>query len=234
MSKRTRALKNEIWQLNLRLDWEAECAVNDIASYLKLKDISPSQCLSIQRDIAQMLYDGQEQGRSHDEIIGNNYQRFCDDIIAALPPRTLKQRWMIMMRNLFAALALLWLVAIFEPSVFPRLNSAMALQAGEWDSGQVPIEKWQVLFFGIGFIVLVVRQLIGVRMGWSVRLKNKYRIWVVAIGVVLVLSGLNYIIDWRKPLFFLQETIVFIHIGVCIGVQIALSVVSLILNDYVD
>ena len=228
MSKRTRALKDEIWQLNLRLDWEAECAVNDIANYLKLKNISPSQCLSIQRDIAQMLYDGQEQERTHDEIIGSDYQRFCDDIIAALPPHILKQRWMIMMRNLFFALALLWLIAIFEPSVFPRLNSAMALQAS------VLIEKWQVLFFGIGFIVLVVRQLIGIRMGWSVRLKNKYRIWVVAIGVILVLSGLNYIIDWRMPLFYLQETIGFIHIGVCIGVQIALSVVSLILYYYVD
>ena len=92
MSKRTRALKEEIYDLYPKLTPASAAALDAMISYLKLKNIGACQRLSVQRDIAQMLLEAEAQGRAIEEVLGTDHRAFCDEIITALPQPTLRER----------------------------------------------------------------------------------------------------------------------------------------------
>ena len=58
MSRRTRALRDEIADINWQLNDESERALKTMDNYLRLKNIGALQRLSVLRDLTQMAAGG--------------------------------------------------------------------------------------------------------------------------------------------------------------------------------
>ena len=61
--------------------------MTEIVAYIRSANISEREQEMIIRDIMAMLAAGEREGRSAEEVIGDDAQAFCDEVIAALPPR---------------------------------------------------------------------------------------------------------------------------------------------------
>ena len=87
--------------------------MTEIVAYIRSANISEREQEMIIRDIMAMLAAGEREGRSAEEIIGDDPHAFCDEVIAALPPRPAGERALDALRTgllAFVVLAVCWLV----------------------------------------------------------------------------------------------------------------------------
>ena len=92
MSKRTRIARKEIKKMEAELHSDYAQFMQQMKDYLRFTDVGADQKTLIYHDIVNMLLEGQARGQSVQEIIGEDYRDFCDEVIAAAPhlSRTLK------------------------------------------------------------------------------------------------------------------------------------------------
>ena len=115
MSKRTKELlrENNAWEKE-NLSAENQHLMTNIVTYIRSAAISEYEQELVRRDITHMLLDAQAEGRSAEEVIGDDAQAFCDEVIAALPPRPAGERALDALRTgllAFVVLAVCWLGA---------------------------------------------------------------------------------------------------------------------------
>lgn len=114
MSKRTKELlrENNAWEKE-NLSAENQQLMTNIVTYIRSAAISEYEQELVRRDVMAMLAAGEREGRSADEVIGDDAQAFCDEVIAALPPRPAGERALDALRTgllAFVVLAVCWLV----------------------------------------------------------------------------------------------------------------------------
>lgn len=92
MNKETRSLmeRNEIEEKKI---WEeGQETYTDIIVYLRVSRLSEYNQELVRRDIINMILDGQERGEDIRQVIGDDAQGFCDEIINAFPAKNLKEK----------------------------------------------------------------------------------------------------------------------------------------------
>lgn len=114
MSKRTKELlrDNNAWEKE-NLSAENQHLMTNIVTYIRSAAISEYEQELVRRDVMAMLAAGEREGRSAEEVIGDDAQAFCDEVIAALPPRPAGERALDALRTgllAFVVLALCWSV----------------------------------------------------------------------------------------------------------------------------
>lgn len=114
MSKRTKELlrDNNAWEKE-NLSAENQQLMTNIVTYIRSAAISEYEQELVRRDVMAMLAAGEREGRSAEEVIGDDAQAFCDEVIAALPPRPAGERALDALRTgllAFVVLALCWSV----------------------------------------------------------------------------------------------------------------------------
>lgn len=92
MNKATKQLLEENNQREKELSPDNQKVLTDIVAYLRGSSTPILQQEQVRRDITEMLLEGEARGQSAQTIIGTNYQAFCDEILAELPKRSMKQR----------------------------------------------------------------------------------------------------------------------------------------------
>ena len=92
MNKATKQLLEENNQRGEQLVPENQKVLVDIVAYLRGSSVPMDQQEQVHRDILDMLQEGEARGQSAKEIIGEDYQAFCDAILAELPKRSAGQR----------------------------------------------------------------------------------------------------------------------------------------------
>ena len=115
MSKRTKELlrENNAWEKE-NLSAENQHLMTNIVTYIRSAAISEYEQELVRRDVMAMLAAGEREGRSAEEVIGDDAQAFCDEVIAALPPRPAGERALDALRTgllAFVVLAVCWLGA---------------------------------------------------------------------------------------------------------------------------
>ena len=113
MDKRTRKLLRENNKSEKVLPKEASDLLTDIVLYLRSSNLSMYNQEIIRRDITQMLIEGDERGEYAKDIIGEDYQAFCDAIISSLPKPTAKEKRIAVFEQAFVssfAMLILWVV----------------------------------------------------------------------------------------------------------------------------
>lgn len=114
MSKRTKELlrENNAWEKE-NLSAENQHLMTNIVTYIRSAAISEYEQELVRRDVMAMLAAGEREGRSAEEVIGDDAQAFCDEVIAALPPRLAGEHALDALRTgllAFVVLALCWSV----------------------------------------------------------------------------------------------------------------------------
>ena len=113
MSKRTKELLRANNALDAQLNKDNQQMMTNIVVYIRSAAISEYEQELVRRDVMAMLAAGEREGRSADEVIGDDAQAFCDEVIAALPPRPAGERALDALRTgllAFVVLAVCWLV----------------------------------------------------------------------------------------------------------------------------
>lgn len=114
MDKRTRKLLRENNKSEKVLPKEASELLTDIVVYLRSSNLSMYNQELVRRDITQMLIEGNERGEYSKDIIGEDYEAFCDAIISELPKPTPKEKRIAFFEQTFASsfvMLILWAVA---------------------------------------------------------------------------------------------------------------------------
>lgn len=239
MSKRTRALKNEIYDLYPKLAPASSAALDAMIAYLKLKNIGAYQRLSVQRDIAQMLLEAEGQGRAIEEVLGSDHRAFCDEIIAALPQPTLRERRLRMGRDGVGGLALGWALAFLVPVIVTYLTYSSL--PGLWEvvteyygvTTSVPFTLLQVLLLivltGACARISVTRRRWQADVQFSSRRKVLYNVAFFALLYVINIGS-----RWVQLPNFLMEPLFMLPFAVNVVVQALLVGAFFWLNERVD
>lgn len=112
MSKRTKELLRVNNALDAQLNKDNQQVMTNIVVYIRSANISEYEQELVRRDITHMLLDAQAEGRTAEEVLGEDAQAFCEAVIAALPPRSQKERVLDSVRNVllaFVVLGMIWL-----------------------------------------------------------------------------------------------------------------------------
>lgn len=148
MSKRTKELLRANNALDAQLNKDNQQMMTNIVVYIRSAAISEYEQELVRRDVMAMLAAGAREGRSAQEVIGDDAQAFCDEVIAALPPRSAGERALDALRTgllAFVVLAVCWLGA----------GAVEMIPSGSWPYFPITVGDVisQALIFATAFII---------------------------------------------------------------------------------
>lgn len=92
MNKKTSELNRINNSLDKHISSENQEAFTDMICYLRGANISEYHQELVRQDLTEMVLSAQQRGDDIRSVIGEDYQEFCDHVIASLPPESLKQK----------------------------------------------------------------------------------------------------------------------------------------------
>lgn len=107
MSKQVRQLLKENNEMEKLLSEDGRSVMTDIVVYLRGVDISDIDQEQVRRDIIQMLIDGEARGGSAEEVVGEDYRVFCDNILAEIPRLGRKEKLLAAARDTLLGMTVL-------------------------------------------------------------------------------------------------------------------------------
>ena len=112
MNRKTRELNQNNNALDRQIDAENQEAFTNMICYLRNANISEYHQELVRQDLTEMVLSAQQRGENIQKVIGEDYQSFCDRVIASLPHETRKQRIMKFLDTLCLCLSILGLISI--------------------------------------------------------------------------------------------------------------------------
>lgn len=152
MNRRTKELLAENNALERGLNAENSKILTDIVVYLRTAPVSEYQQELVRRDITHMMLDGQARGASMQEVLGDDYQAFCDQVLAALPPMSMLSRILAATGNLSYYLAILsgiWLVFQLLSNVLTQAGLYVCITVGDVLGGAAIVAAASLTVFWI-------------------------------------------------------------------------------------
>lgn len=202
MSKRTKDLLKTNNELEKQLSEDEQKILTDISAYIRRANISPYYQESVRYDIISMVIDGTKNGLTIDEIIGEDYQSFCDNVLRELPELSGKDRAFSLVRDaLPSVMVLLSIWFIF---------SLIDVLIGIGDLPYIPINLGDVLGF---ILVLFAAFFIFAFISKNAFLENKsvnFKLYLM-IFVVIFLAALASMF-LKQPLFQLHALLILVVI----------------------
>ena len=218
MKKETKELlkKNNENEKNI-LEENDEIYTNMIV-YLRGANISEYNQEKVREDLIAMILDGQERGDDIQKVIGENYKEICDEIIAEIPKKTVKEN---VMYALMLTLDIVWIVGII--SVIKTLIIMLAKNSKDmtfvFSLGD--LISWGMIVF---VAYLVVYYICSTTFREKERETNKVLsfiiIWLVCCIILCAII---------LPSLLIKVTIFSVHIGVAALIFGAIFVISRIM-----
>lgn len=92
MNKACRDLRKKNNEREKAIFKENDEVYTNMIVYLRGADITPYHQELVREDLIELIIDGQERGDNIAQVMGNRYQEICDEIIAVMPKRTIKEK----------------------------------------------------------------------------------------------------------------------------------------------
>ena len=218
MKKETKELlkKNNENEKNI-LEENDEIYTNMVV-YLRGANISEYNQEKVREDLIAMILDGQERGDDIQKVIGENYKEICDEIIAEIPKKTVKEN---VMYALMLTLDIVWIVGVI--SVIKTLIIMLAKNSKDmtfvFSLGD--LISWGMIVF---VAYLVVYYICSTTFREKERETNKVLsfiiIWLVCCIILCAII---------LPSLLIKVTIFSVHIGVAALIFGAIFVISRII-----
>lgn len=217
MNQRTKALLHENNQTETQLSPAAQQVLTDIVVYLRTAPISMYRQETVRRDITRMLLDGEARGDDAKTVIGDDYQAFCDSVIAELPPLSGRARVLTALRDVLPAavvLLVIWLVG----------------RLAEYAAG---IAAWPALTVTVGDVIggVLLLAVASAAVTLICRTAFSTRKRVSALLFVLLFAGLFAALCAG---FFLKQPLLTVHFWTALIVPLALFAVYKLLDAKLD
>ena len=219
MKKETKQLlkKNNENEKNI-LEENDEIYTNMIV-YLRGANISEYNQEKVREDLIAMIVDGQERGDDIQKVIGENYKEICDEIIAEIPKKTVKEN---VMYALMLTLDIVWIVGII--SVIKTLIFMLAQNSKDmtfvFSLGD--LISWGMIVF---VAYLVVYYICSTTFREKERETNKVLSFIIIWFVCCIILCAIIL-----PSLLIKETIFSVHIGVAALIFGTIFVISRIMS----
>lgn len=224
MNKRTKELNRENNRLDARIFPENEEIYTDMICYLRSANLSDYEIEVVRQDIIDMILSAQSRGESLDTLFGGDYQQFCDEILANLPPKTKKQK------AIGTADLICWLLSIlFSINILVSADT-IGIVVALWEGNPV---NWRIsvnigMALTMGLTMLLAYVIVDQVTKHAFRKDTPHAKWLVFGGgaaLMLVFIGIAWL--GRATLFT-------VHIAVACAVTAALFVAHKILGSLSD
>ncbi|HMM05557.1 MAG TPA: hypothetical protein PKD52_02670 [Clostridiales bacterium] len=207
MNKKTKELNRKNNELDQLIFPENKEATTNIVCYLRGANISEYDQEVVRNDLLEMIVAAQKRGEGVKDVIGtdeNSEKTFCEEVIAALPPRTIWQRILYGIDLLLLCFAILAAINIvLSKTTFTLLADAIT---GKTLDFQLSITAGGLFSFGL--IIVSAVFIVGLIMKTSLKktakppLRKSMRFLiggVVGVGMI----GIFLLIAWfgRAELF---------------------------------
>lgn len=219
MKKETKELlkKNNENEKNI-LEENDEIYTNMIV-YLRGANISEYNQEKVREDLIAMILDGQERGDDIQKVIGENYKEICDEIIAEIPKKTVKEN---VMYALMLTLDIVWIVGVI--SVIKTLIIMLAKNSKDmtfvFSLGD--LISWGMIVF---VAYLVVYYICSTTFREKERETNKVLSFIIIWFVCCIILCAIIL-----PSLLIKETIFSVHIGVAALIFGTIFVISRIMS----
>lgn len=203
MNKLAKQLLEENNLREKQLSPENQKVLTDIVVYLRGSSSPTERQEQVRRDILDMLLEGEKRGQSAQEVIGEDYQTFCDQILAELPRRSAGQRTVYALSVVSlsgAVLMAIWLVfSLLTALIQGGFTLWLPVRAGQLVGGVV------IIAFAYGLVEYICRT------SFEERSPTKLQI----IGVFVIMVAVFFLTAFLKfPLFSLHAGIAAVLIAV--------------------
>lgn len=219
MKKETKELlkKNNENEKNI-LEENDEIYTNMVV-YLRGANISEYNQEKVREDLIAMIVDGQERGDDIQKVIGENYKEICDEIIAEIPKKTVKEN---VMYALMLTLDIVWIVGVI--SVIKTLIIMLAKNSKDmtfvFSLGD--LISWGMIVF---VAYLVVYYICSTTFREKERETNKVLSFIIIWFVCCIILCAIIL-----PSLLIKVTIFSVHIGVAALIFGAIFVISRIMS----
>lgn len=219
MKKETKELlkKNNENEKNI-LEENDEIYTNMIV-YLRGANISEYNQEKVREDLIAMILDGQERGDDIQKVIGENYKEICDEIIAEIPKKTVKEN---VMYALMLTLDIVWIVGVI--SVIKTLIIMLAKNSKDMT---FVFSLGDLISWGMSVFVayLVVYYICSTTFREKERETNKVLSFIIIWFICCI-----FLCAIILPSLLIKETIFSVHIGVAALIFGTIFVISRIMS----
>lgn len=207
MNKTTKQLLEENNRRGEQLTPENQKILVDIVAYLRGSSASTYQQELVHRDILDMLQEGEARGQTAPQVIGEDYQTFCDEILAELPRRSARERTIygLSVVSLSAAvLVVIWLgFSLFTAVIQGPFTLWLPVKLGQLLGGAL------IIAFSYGLVEYVCRT--------SFEDRSPTKVQVIGIFVGMVLFFLICML--------LRQTLFSLHAGIAAVLAVVLYLI---------
>lgn len=105
--KSAKNLRKENVKLSESLNLGNDLVLTDIVCYLRVSRLTEIQQEEVVKDIIYMLLDGESRDENAQQVIGENYKKFCDEIIENYPKMSKKDKIISNLSVIFNGAAIL-------------------------------------------------------------------------------------------------------------------------------
>lgn len=220
MNRKTKKLNEQNNLLDEKINEENQRAFTDMICYLRGSDISEYDIELVRQDLTEMVLSAQDRGENIDAVIKDDYKKFCDEIIANIPPKTRLQKIFDYVDMCCQALAI-----VFTIYIITSRNTILIIKntiEGKSMNYNISISVGSVIS-GI-LIILLANIIVRVIMKDAFKKESKYGRLVVGIAVA-VTAFVFMLIAWLG-----KSTLFTVNIFLACAVTIILYVIHKIIS----
>lgn len=219
MKKETKELLKKNNENEKQILEENDEIYTNMVVYLRGANISEYNQEKVREDLIAMILDGQERGDDIQKVIGENYKEICDEIIAEIPKKTVKEN---VMYALMLTLDIVWIVGVI--SVIKTLIIMLAKNSKDmtfvFSLGD--LISWGMIVF---VEYLVVYYICSTTFREKERETNKVLSFIIIWFVCCIILCAIIL-----PSLLIKETIFSVHIGVAALIFGTIFVISRIMS----
>lgn len=219
MKKETKELLKKNNENEKQILEENDEIYTNMIVYLRGANISEYNQEKVREDLIAMILDGQERGDDIQKVIGENYKEICDEIIAEIPKKTVKEN---VMYALMLTLDIVWIVGVI--SVIKTLIIMLAKNSKDmtfvFSLGD--LISWGMIVF---VEYLVVYYICSTTFREKERETNKVLSFIIIWFICCIILCAIIL-----PSLLIKETIFSVHIGVAALIFGTIFVISRIMS----
>ena len=220
MKKETKELLKKNNENEKQILEENDEIYTNMVVYLRGANISEYNQEKVREDLIAMIVDGQERGYDIQKVIGENYKEICDEIIAEIPKKTVKEN---VMYALMLTLDIVWIVGVI--SVIKTLIIMLAKNSKDmtfvFSLGD--LISWGMIVF---VAYLVVYYICSTTFREKERETNKVLSFIIIWFICCIILCAIIL-----PSLLIKETIFSVHIGVAALIFGAIFAISRIMSS---
>lgn len=147
MNKQTKELNRINNELDKQLNAENNRVLTDMICYLRVANISEYNQEVIRQDLLEMILSAQKRSENIQTVIGEDYKVFCDNIIASMPPQSIKEKILGVLDTIFLCTSILGAINIItsRDTIFLIRN----IITGEPLNFQIAVSIGSLISYGI-------------------------------------------------------------------------------------